>query len=1047
MQAFYFSFSRKIGFLAITLLFFFSCPVHISAQWINANPGAGGQLQHVVCDPNIAGRMYLCSDMEGFYVSNDYGAHWIYKGWESPFSATFNIAVEPGNSSRLYLTSTQGLAITENAGRTWRVVKDFSNMPIATISVNPNDPDMVCLAESWLESVVGRAQGAGKVYFSKNKGETWQSSQFVQYTNNKNVYSINFHPSTSKNDVLVSTDDGIYLTDDLFNSWRKIQPPANAGVCRGCDFTADGLWLYAVYVRKDGKTGVYVKRYPDGEWQEPDPNGHLQQLNQTHWRPKVWPGSGTDSHYVLIGTLNTGGNYNDNALNEGRFMVVGDAVYGHVNQILKVAGDNEPFDVGWNAYWSQCRTYDYYPKSWAGAGYSRGVFAMCQQSAFRGDAARPTEWVVNTCHHAKTLNSTKFYSTNGTASTWVWDISGIENYTVMGMGDNGVAESWDNGISWTQKFAPAFWNIDALEIVKGEKTIVLAGRTDGFGGALFENQGWLYYREVDLTKPTPGWKTAINGKNINELKGLDPYLNRIATIQSDPHKPERVYIGTNDGLYVTENIFGLLNNNKDYDLKNISKPVIGSTLTRRVHVDPNDPDIVYLRCWKGTYRIERKENGNYAFVKLKVNASDQNLNDGWGHNGDIGVWKNDTTTYLMVTRNVSPHWELWLSDDKGETFTMLLNKDKAFALRPPATGAYSGQGPIRYGGLCGLDSMLFASVHLRGGGEELTKGISFLKGTILPDKTVAWEDFTGDPANGGNWFPASRSGKIWKDETGKPAIFQATMGAGMWKRYFDEHPKPSASIITDLVEGETPLTVSFDASCSQPSNGATTIVTYNWDFGDGFKSNEEKVVHLFSQNKSYNAKLTVTDDLGRTATAYTDIRAYKTGPIADFAVSTNQGRTSNEIRFFGGLSFDESKTDSIVSYTWNFGDRATATGKNVSHIFTQSANFYVKLTVTNSKGQSTTVTKPIRIELNTGIGDKTRSNLAQVFPNPVADKLTVSLAQPYSLSIYNSLGQNIFLENDVFGNIDVSTKTWGSGVYIVAVRKLDKTEFRKILKR
>jgi hypothetical protein len=96
--------------------------VQLSAQWMNANPGAGGQLQHVVCDPNITGRMYLCSDMEGFYVSDDFGDHWTYKGWEAPFSDIFNVAVEPGNSSRLYLTSPHGLAITDNAGDSWQIV-------------------------------------------------------------------------------------------------------------------------------------------------------------------------------------------------------------------------------------------------------------------------------------------------------------------------------------------------------------------------------------------------------------------------------------------------------------------------------------------------------------------------------------------------------------------------------------------------------------------------------------------------------------------------------------------------------------------------------------------------------------------------------------------------------------------------------------------------------------------------------------------------------------------------------------------------------------
>jgi hypothetical protein len=96
--------------------------------------------------------------------------------------------------------------------------------------------------------------------------------------------------------------------------------------------------------------------------------------------------------------LNTGGNYLDNALTEGRFLVEDGKVMGHVNRILKIQDDTEPFDVGWNAYWSHCRTYDYYPGNWEVEGIKRGVFAMSQQSTFRGDAAKPDDWVVNTCH-------------------------------------------------------------------------------------------------------------------------------------------------------------------------------------------------------------------------------------------------------------------------------------------------------------------------------------------------------------------------------------------------------------------------------------------------------------------------------------------------------------------------------------------------------------------------------------------------------------------------------------------------------------------------
>ena len=1033
---------KKLAIFIVTLI----VQTSISAQWINSNPGAGGQVQHVVCDPNITGRMYLCSDMEGFYVSDDFGDHWEYKGWESPFSFVFNIAIEPGNSNRLYLTSSLGLAISDDAGDSWQVVNRFKNISIATISVNPKNKNQICFAESWLESVIGSKSGPAMVHYSNDRGANWESSIFKSYTTDKNVYSINYHPV--KSHVIVAGYDGIFVTRDNYNTWKMMAPPENTISCQGADLTPDGKWLYAVFIRKDGNTGIYVKNYDlSGNWQELDPEGLLQSVNQSHWRPKVWPGSDDRSHYVLFGVLKTGGDYNDNALNEGRFIVDNENIYGHVNRILKVQGASEPFDVGWNAYWSHCRTYDYYPVLWEVPGLNRGVFAMSQQSTFRGDAAQPNNWVVNTTHLNDIKNLHKFYRTNGTASTWVWDIAGFDNYVVMGMGDNGVAESWDNGFSWTQKFAPNMWNVDALAVVKGGTNIVLAGRTNGFGGALAETKGWLYYRNINTEKPEDGWNSVIDGNNFNDLKGLDPVLNRIATIQSDPHEPERVYVGTNSGLYVTENIFELIKNNSAYYFKNISQNKIGNTLTRRIHVDPNDENILYLRCWKGTFRIEKRDDGDYNFIKLRVDGSDQNLQDGWGHNGDITAWALDSTiTCLAVTRSTSPHREVWLSFDKGENFAKILDKDIAFSVRPPENEWYVGQSPVRFGGITGKGNMFFTSVHLRGGGDGLTKGISFLKATIQPDSSLVWEDFTGDPKNGGIWFPAARSGKIWKDGSGKPAIHIATMGAGMWKRPLTETYNADANFKSNLQTGNLPLEVEFNASHSKPSNNASGIVKYEWDFGDGKTASGKIVSHKYMQEKAFTARLTVTDNLGNIGSAYQIIEGQIYKPVADFVASSYNTKTGHEIRFFGELSYDQNPGDSIVNYQWDFKDGKTKTGKNVTHTYSDWGRFFVKLTVKNSKFQSATVTKSLTVHDNTPAIFTPESNELQVYPNPFSDKINVDCNGSAKLWVGNLSGQKIFARNHFSNNIIINTAAWQPGVYLLSVTHNGKTQFRKIVK-
>ena len=75
-------------------------------------------------------------------------------------------------------------------------------------------------------------------------------------------------------------------------------------------------------------------------------------------------------------------------------------------------------------------------------------------------------------------------------------------------------------------------------------------------------------------------------------------------------------------------------------------------------------------------------------------------------------------------------------------------------------------------------------------------------------------------------------------------------------------------------------------------------------------------------------------------------------PVASFT-STSAGL---KLSVDGSGSSD---TDgSIASYAWNFGDGATATGVNASHTYAAAGTYEVKLTVTDNKGESRSVTQP-----------------------------------------------------------------------------------------
>jgi len=84
-----------------------------------------------------------------------------------------------------------------------------------------------------------------------------------------------------------------------------------------------------------------------------------------------------------------------------------------------------------------------------------------------------------------------------------------------------------------------------------------------------------------------------------------------------------------------------------------------------------------------------------------------------------------------------------------------------------------------------------------------------------------------------------------------------------WESYFAPENQPP--IVNFTYMPENPIvnqTVTFDASTSYDPDG--TIVSYEWDFGDGMTASGEVVTHAYSFAGKYTVTLTITDDGGAT---------------------------------------------------------------------------------------------------------------------------------------------------------------------------------------
>ena len=115
--------------------------------------------------------------------------------------------------------------------------------------------------------------------------------------------------------------------------------------------------------------------------------------------------------------------------------------------------------------------------------------------------------------------------------------------------------------------------------------------------------------------------------------------------------------------------------------------------------------------------------------------------------------------------------------------------------------------------------------------------------------------------------------------------------------------QPVATVTATPDSGESPLTVTFDASASFDPDGRP--LTFGWDFGDGTGGNGPVVTNQYSAG-SYSASLTVTDsDGGESLVRGIRIVAGNTRPTPLINVPPDgQLYTEGEVIQFSGVAFD-----------------------------------------------------------------------------------------------------------------------------------------------
>lgn len=252
------------------------------------------------------------------------------------------------------------------------------------------------------------------------------------------------------------------------------------------------------------------------------------------------------------------------------------------------------------------------------------------------------------------------------------------------------------------------------------------------------------------------------------------------------------------------------------------------------------------------------------------------------------------------------------------------------------------------------------------------------------------------------------------------------------------------------------LSAAFSGESSVVFDGATTTA-YEWDFGDGVTSTEAAPVHTYAAAGTYSVTLVVTDSAGaRSAITSQDVTVEHAAPTAEFVASIAERSVSVDA---AGSHASDNAT--ITQYVWSWGDGSPdELGANASHTYAEGGSYQVALTVTDSLGGTSTVTRTVGVSSETfAVQDAFERDVASGWGSAVVGGgwdgttgLSVS-GGVGSVSVGRSQTRNVTLASVSLGDIDaqfvfaVDRVTDGGGLHLnVATHKTDEGSYRAKLR-
>ncbi|PKA99615.1 putative secreted protein (Por secretion system target) [Flavobacteriaceae bacterium MAR_2009_75] len=837
----YYHFHNYLGVIVLTLLTYLN-GYGQDSNWVNLAFGAGGQIQDLYFDPIVPNRVYISSDQEGSYRSDDLGQTWNFIGKELSHGMSFRIKRDNSPNGRLFQGGLWGAHYSDDLGVNWTRIEPTKGDAISTMAFS-TDNSLKVLAPGWHAKDPQKTQatiidpiqpliGERYVYVSVNGG-AFNKKTYEPIPGYNHVFNVFVHPITDA--IYIGSAAGVYVSTTNGNSWTRIANPLEAfrgedggiqtlnffngenvntnkyifsGGCSGMGFSPDGERIYAVYQTKGEAFGNRAEwklftaltanlSNSNQGWTVLEGLGNsIENGLKVQWyNPIVDPRSTTTDQHLIIGS-NIKEGPNRVGLCEGTLSFANNGslqsqIWQNIlEEKLKIGSTNSAaFDAGWEKARFISRAYDYTPTTWG----PKRIIAAGGNNFFLSNNEQQPNWpnvaqswlpLYTTRIESATNGDKDTFVNNGFTNTVTYDIDTYENYAVQGNADQGILESFDFGISWTKETTPKeSKNSQSIAIARTSPPIVIADSRNDFGIPSATELTLFARKLTDPTQQPSSSDWRVIGGGFNDVQLINGMANRqVHGITVDEVNVSRVYLGLR-----TANNSGGIYATEDiegvYDGTSQWAEISNQEMSADgrfgdIFVDPNDSDVLWAAA-SNLWKGQRTGINKWTWEKYSTNIQDMHV---WDNQGEtivsVATSIDNAPVAIYILRN--PNSANWNNSTNFKPAG--LNIGQTLSLRSEEW--VEPNETITFGSMAGYGNTIYVGtengLHKKGLG--LFKGVFSRAGN--GNVTTTWSDFTEDDQ--GKEFYYARTGnadaKIIREDNGDVNYYIPTFGTGIWRR-------------------------------------------------------------------------------------------------------------------------------------------------------------------------------------------------------------------------------------------------------------------------